>query len=124
MAGLCARGHTVELLTIREARAIEPSLSPALLGAMYSPLRSQADPVKATRAFARLAEREGARVLTEHEVRALTPRSSGGEVLIGAAEARARVARHILDQVVKALIEERRRELGAADDLGDPPSRG
>src|SRR5205085_2750817 len=38
-----------------------------------------------------------------------TPRSSGGEVLIGAAEASARVARHILNQVVKALIEERRR---------------
>ena len=57
VAALRARGHTVELLTIREARAIEPALSPALLGAMYSPLRSQADPVKATQAFARLAER-------------------------------------------------------------------
>jgi sarcosine oxidase, subunit beta len=78
VAALRARGHTVELLTIREARAIEPALSPALLGAMYSPLRSQADPVKATRAFARLAEREGARVLTQHEVNAITPRSSGG----------------------------------------------
>jgi sarcosine oxidase subunit beta len=78
VAALRARGHTVELLTIREARAIEPALSPALLGAMYSPLRSQADPVKATRALARLAEREGARVLTQHEVNALTPRSRSG----------------------------------------------
>ncbi|HMH53528.1 MAG TPA: FAD-dependent oxidoreductase [Candidatus Acidoferrum sp.] len=78
VAALRARGHTVELLTIREARAIEPALSPALLGAMFSPLRSQADPVKATRAFARLAEREGARVLTQHEVKALSPRSTSG----------------------------------------------
>jgi glycine/D-amino acid oxidase-like deaminating enzyme len=42
----------------REHRA---ALAPALLGAMYSPLRSQADPQKATRAFATLAERRGAR---------------------------------------------------------------
>jgi glycine/D-amino acid oxidase-like deaminating enzyme len=45
---------------------------------MYSPLRSQADPLKATRAFARLAERGGARVLTHHEVTAVAPRSAGG----------------------------------------------
>ena len=92
VATLRARGHTVELLTIREARAIEPGLSPDLLGAMYSPLRSQADPAKATRAFARLAERRGARVLTDHEVTALTPRpragytvsTSRGDVVAGA----------------------------------------
>lgn len=78
VAALRARGHTVELLTIRQARAIEPALSPALLGAMYSPLRSQADPVKATRAFARLAEQRGARVLTEHAVTAITPRAGAG----------------------------------------------
>jgi sarcosine oxidase subunit beta len=81
VAALRARGHVVELLTTREARAIEPALSPALLGAMYSPLRSQADPRKATRAFATLAERRGARVLTHHEVKHLAPRSSGGYVV-------------------------------------------
>jgi glycine/D-amino acid oxidase-like deaminating enzyme len=53
-------------------------LSPALLGAMYSPLRSQADPRRATRAFAALAWRQGARVLTDHEVVALAPRPAGG----------------------------------------------
>jgi sarcosine oxidase subunit beta len=78
VAGLQARGQTVELLSIREARAIEPALSPALLGVMYSPLRSQADPVKATRAFATLAARHDARVLEHHEVRALAPRAAGG----------------------------------------------
>jgi sarcosine oxidase subunit beta len=81
VAALRARGYVVELLTIREARAIEPALSPALLGAMYSPLRSQADPGKTTRAFATLAERRGARVLTHHEVTHLAPRSSGGYVI-------------------------------------------
>ncbi|HXH82394.1 MAG TPA: FAD-dependent oxidoreductase, partial [Candidatus Tectomicrobia bacterium] len=74
---LRARGHRVELLTNREVRSLEPEWSPALLGAMYSPLRSQADPVKATRAFARLAERTGATVLTGHEVTAIAPRPAG-----------------------------------------------
>jgi sarcosine oxidase subunit beta len=78
VAALRARGHVVELLTIRHARSLEPELSPALLGAMYSPLRSQADPRKATRAFATLAERRGARILTRHEVTEIAPRPSGG----------------------------------------------
>ena len=77
---LRARGHQVELLAAREARSLEPGLSPALLGAMYSPLRSQADPPRATRAFAALAERRGARIMTNHEVTALTPRADGGWV--------------------------------------------
>ena len=62
------RGHTVELLTNREARSLEPQWSERLLGAMHSPQRSQADPVKATRAFATAAGWQGARVLTDHEV--------------------------------------------------------
>jgi len=72
------RGHTVELLSVREARAIEPQLSPKLLGAMYASMRCQADPRTATRAFARLAERSGTRVLTQREVIAITPRNGGG----------------------------------------------
>lgn len=71
-------GQVAELLTSREARSIEPGLSPALLGAMYAPRRGQADPVRATQAFARLAELHGARVLTHHEVTAVTPRPAGG----------------------------------------------
>ena len=78
VAALRARGHVVELLTIREARSLEPALSPTLLGAMYSPLRSQADPGRATRAFAALAERAGARILTHHEVTGITPRPAAG----------------------------------------------
>ena len=78
VAALRARGHVIELLAIREARSLEPALSPALLGAVYSPLRSQADPARATRAFARVAERQGARLLTGHEVTAIAPRPAGG----------------------------------------------
>jgi sarcosine oxidase subunit beta len=77
---LRARGHRVELLSTREARSLEPGLSPALLGAMYSPLRSQADPRRATGAFATLAERLGARVFTNRPVTALAPRAGGGWV--------------------------------------------
>ena len=72
------RGQVAELITTREARGIEPGFSPAMLGAMHAPLRGQADPVKATQAFARLAERRGARVLTNHEVTAIAPRADGG----------------------------------------------
>src|SRR2546430_6604519 len=72
------RGHRVELLANRDARSLEPGWSPRLLGAMYSPERSQADPCRATRAFATLAERSGARVLTSREVTALAPRPGGG----------------------------------------------
>ena len=75
---LRAEGHVADLLTIREARTIEPRLSPALLGALYAPLRAQADPVKATRAFASLAEGRGARILTQREVTGIAPRSAGG----------------------------------------------
>ena len=45
--------------------------NPALLGCMYMPLRAQADPKKATRAFAVAAERSGARMLAQHEVTAI-----------------------------------------------------
>jgi sarcosine oxidase subunit beta len=65
---LQAQGHRIELLTIREARAIEPELNPDLLGCMYMPLRAQADPKKATRAFAAAAARSGARIRTQYAV--------------------------------------------------------
>ena len=80
VADMCARGQRVELITTREARALEPAFSADLLGAMYSPLRAQADPVKATRAFATLAARRGARILTRCDVTALAPRPAGGWV--------------------------------------------
>ena len=71
---LQSRGFRIELLTTREARSLEPTLSPDLLGAIHSPARAQADPVKATRALARAASEHGARVLVHHEVTALSRR--------------------------------------------------
>jgi sarcosine oxidase subunit beta len=65
---LQAQGYRVELLASREARALEPGLNPGLFGCLYMPLRAQADPVKATRALASAAERQGARILVGHEV--------------------------------------------------------
>ncbi len=72
-----ARGHNVELLTTRQARAIEPELNERLLGFMYTPLRAQADPVKATRAFADAAAAHGARVFTNRAVTGLTELGDG-----------------------------------------------
>lgn len=65
---LQADGYQVELLTMREARSIEPEINPALLGVMYTPLRGQADPKLATQAFARAAERHGASIRTGYAV--------------------------------------------------------
>lgn len=70
-------GYTIELLSTVEARAIEPGLNPDLLGAIHSPLRAQADPVKATRAFADAAAQVGAQVATGREVTAITRQPDG-----------------------------------------------
>ena len=42
---LRSEGYQVELLTPREARAIEPQANGDLLGYVYAPERGQADPV-------------------------------------------------------------------------------
>ena len=65
-------GYTVELLTVSEARSIEPELSPELRGAIWMPLRGQANPVKSTRSFADAAAQRGAQVLTGREVTGIT----------------------------------------------------
>lgn len=75
---LKSRGYIVDLFSTADARAIEPELNPELAGAVHFPLRAQADPVKATRAFADAARREGAEVLTGREVTAITPLPGGG----------------------------------------------
>src|SRR5437764_896074 len=57
-----ADGHDLEILSSREVRALEPEWNPALPGAIYSPRRGQADPLKTTRAFADAAAKAGARI--------------------------------------------------------------
>jgi sarcosine oxidase, subunit beta len=70
-------GFTLELLTTREARGIEPELSPDLLGCVYTPWRAQANPVKTTRALAAAAQSKGACILTNHEVIAIHQQGDG-----------------------------------------------
>lgn len=62
------QGFVAELITAREARAIEPHVDPALPGLMHYPVSAQANPAKATRGFADAAARHGARILANHDV--------------------------------------------------------
>jgi sarcosine oxidase subunit beta len=73
-----SNGYDGELLTPRQARALEPELNPELLGCMYLPGRGQADPVKSTRAFARAAERAGASIDTGQNVTSIMIQGNGG----------------------------------------------
>ena len=70
-------GYTLELLTSKEARSIDPELNPELRGAIHLPLRAQADPQKATRAFAAAAGHHGAEVLTAREVTGINRLADG-----------------------------------------------
>ena len=71
-------GYEIELLSAREARAIEPEVNGELPGYIYRPQRGQADPIKSTRAFAHAAEVEGALINTAQNVVSITPRSTNG----------------------------------------------
>lgn len=73
-----AGGYEIDLLSSREARAIEPELNGELPGFMYRPQRGQADPVKTTRAFAHAAGVAGATISTGQNVVSITPLSAGG----------------------------------------------
>jgi sarcosine oxidase, subunit beta len=87
---LKSQGYRVELLTNREARSIEPAVNPQLPGFVHMPLRSQADPVKATQALAAAAVAQGAGIRTGHEVTALQRHAGGYRVETNRGEIRAR----------------------------------
>ena len=72
-----AEGYDVELLTTREARAIEPEASESLAGFMFFVNRGRANPTKATVAFGEAAAALGAVIKTNHEVQALTQLQDG-----------------------------------------------
>ena len=74
---LTSNGYEAELLSTREARAIEPGLNPDLLGCMYLPGRGQADPVKSTQAFAAAAGNAGATIDTGQNVTSISMRGNG-----------------------------------------------
>jgi glycine/D-amino acid oxidase-like deaminating enzyme len=69
---LLAAGHQVELLSARDARSIEPELSPRIPGCLYYPHGGNANPVKTVQALASLAQQHGAAILTHHEVIGIT----------------------------------------------------
>ena len=75
---LKSNGYDGELLTPREAYAIEPEINLDLPGYMYAPGRGQADPVKSTKAFAHAARNAGASIDTGQNVTAIAVRGNGG----------------------------------------------
>lgn len=75
---LHADGYDGELLTPKEAAAIEPGVNLELPAYLYSPSRGEADPVKSTRAFAHAADAAGATIRTGQNVTAIAVRGSGG----------------------------------------------
>ena len=70
-------GYDAELLTTREARAIEPEASESLAGFMFMVNRGRANPTKATVAFGDAAAALGAGIKTGHDVQALTQQQDG-----------------------------------------------
>ena len=74
---LRAEGYNLELLTTREARAIEPEASESLAGFMFFVDRGRANPIKATVAFSDAAAVMGAAIKTGHEVQGLAQQQDG-----------------------------------------------
>ena len=78
VAALKAGGYDIDLLSAREALAIEPEANGALPGYELATQRGQADPVKSTQAFAQAAQLAGARIATGQNVLTISPLGSGG----------------------------------------------
>jgi len=78
MLSLRSNGYDGELLTPKEAHAIEPEVNLDLLGYIYTPKRGQADPVKSTQAFAHAAQKAGASINTGQNVTAIKVQGDGG----------------------------------------------
>ncbi|MGI9202743.1 MAG: NAD(P)/FAD-dependent oxidoreductase [Woeseiaceae bacterium] len=72
-----SNGYDGELLTPKDAHAIEPELNLDLPGYMFAPSRGQADPVKSTRAFAHAAQNAGAAIHTGRNVTSINVRGNG-----------------------------------------------
>jgi sarcosine oxidase subunit beta len=71
-------GVRVELMDARQARELEPALTPRLAAAAYCPQDGNVDPLKLTVALGRAARRHGAAVLHHREVTGL--RLAGGRI--------------------------------------------
>ena len=66
-----AYGVDLDLLDKEQTLEMEPTLSPHIVGATYSPYEGQANPFLLTRAFLGAAEKLGAKVFTHAEVRGI-----------------------------------------------------
>lgn len=60
-----ACGAEITFLATRDAREMEPALSPEIAGATYSTFDSQANPLKMTHGFLKAAKRNGAQLFTQ-----------------------------------------------------------
>lgn len=72
-------GVTVEVIDARQARALEPALSPRLAAATFCAQDGNVDPLKLTVALGRAARRHGAQVLYHEEVTGI--RLDGGRIV-------------------------------------------
>lgn len=73
------RGHdiAVELLTRDDLFAVAPYVSDRMIGGAFYPVEGKANPLLATPAFARAAERHGARILKNTALEALSLEAKG-----------------------------------------------
>ncbi|HHY38332.1 MAG TPA: FAD-binding oxidoreductase, partial [Clostridia bacterium] len=70
------------MLDAEEARAVEPSLSPSVLGAGYSPSEGSINPFNITLGFAEAASRKGAHISVQTEVTGFRPSSGRVEEIL------------------------------------------
>lgn len=66
-----ACGADVTFLSTEDARELEPALSPEITGATYSPIDSQANPLKMAHGFLKAAKRNGAQLFTQIPVKGI-----------------------------------------------------
>jgi glycine/D-amino acid oxidase-like deaminating enzyme len=72
-----AHGLTVEMLSRDDLRRMAPYISERAAGGAFCPTEGKANPLKVTPAFARVAQRHGARILTGTLLTGLAPEGNG-----------------------------------------------
>ena len=72
-----AHGLTVEMLSHDDLRRLAPYVSERAVGGAFCPTEGKANPLKVTPAFARAAQRHGARILTGTTLTGLAPDGNG-----------------------------------------------
>ena len=78
---LRSNGKYAEIISTKEAKSIEPEISDNMYGYIYYPLRGQADPIKATTAFALEAQDLGTHIKVNEAVNKVYSESDGTFVI-------------------------------------------